>query len=192
MPRVTRELARFATLSVAVAVAAAFTLGASAHEGHGKPAMIQTGTCDALGGAVFSLIGVGAVEDAEGLPVATPAAVGAASAAPLSTSTSTVDATVETIVDGGHAIVVYASDAEMDNPIACGAVGGIRLGENLIVGLNPVGDEGQSGIALLRNSGSQATVTIVLSEGVSPGHAEEGHGHDHGHDQDEESATPEA
>lgn len=190
MSRLTRGFARFATLFAAGAMTAAFTLAAGAHEGHGKPALIQTGTCDALGGAAFTLIGVGAEEDAEGLPIVTPAAVGAASAAPLSTSTSTVDATVETIVDGGHAIVVYASDAEMDTPIACGAVGGIRLGEDLIVGLNPVGEDGQSGIALLRNSGSQATVTIVLSEGVSHGHTEEEHGHDHGHD--EEAATPEA
>jgi hypothetical protein len=175
-----RRVVRITALFAAVALAAAVGSGASAHEGHGKPALIQTGTCDALGGAAFTLIGVGAEEDAEGLPVATPAAVGPESAAPLTTSTSTVDATVETIVEGGHAIVVYASDAEMDNPIACGAVGGIQLGEDLVVGLDPVGEEGMSGVALLRNSGTQATVTIVLNKG-------EGHGHEEG-----AAATPEA
>ena len=178
MPRLSRGYVRTATLSAAVAMAAAFTLGASAHEGHGKPALIQTGTCDALGGAAFTLIGVGAEEDAEGLPVVAPAVVGPESAAALTTSTSTVDATVETIVDGGHAIVVYASDEEMDNPIACGAVGGIQLGDDLVVGLDPVGDEGKSGVALLRTSGTQTTVTIVLNESGSHGH--------------EEGATPEA
>ena len=117
---------------------------------------------------------------------AAPAAVGPESAAPLTTSTSTVDTTVETIVDGGHSIVVYASDEEMDNPIACGAVGGIQLGDDLVVGLNPVGDEGVGGFALLRNSGTQSTVTIVLNEGGGHGHEEEEHGHEEG-----AGATPE-
>ncbi len=178
MSRLSREFVRITTSFAAIALAAGLSAGASAHEGHGKPALIQTGTCDALGGAALTLIGVGAEEDADGLPIAAPPTVGPESAAPLTTSTSTVDSTVETIVDGGHAIVVYASDEEMDNPIACGAVGGIQLGDDLVVGLNPVGEEGMSGVALLRNSGTQATVTIVLNEG-------EGHGHD-------EEATPEA
>ena len=93
-------------------------------------------------------------------------------------------------------IVIYASDAEMDNPIACGAVGGIQLGDDLIVGLNPVGDEGMSGIALLRASGTQATVTIVLNEGAGHDSEEAEHSHE---DEDEEhsheeggAATPEA
>lgn len=187
MSRLSLGVFRVTSLFGIIALTAAFGAGTSAHEGHGKPALIQTGTCDALGGAAFTLIGVGAEEDADGLPVASPAAVGPETAAPLTTSTSTVDATVETIVDGGHAIVVYASDEEMDNPIACGAVGGIQLGDDLIVGLDPVGDAGLSGIALLRNSGTQATVTIILNEGAGHGSEEAGHGHE-----DEGAATPEA
>lgn len=170
MSRPSREFVRFVALFGIVALAGASSTGASAHEAHGKPALIQTGTCNALGGAAFTLIGVGAEEDEDGLPIAAPAIVGPESAAPLTTSTSTVDATVETIIDGGHSIVVYASDEEMDNPVTCGAVGGIQLGDDLVVGLNPVGEEGMSGFALLRNSGAQATVTIVLNEGESHGH----------------------
>lgn len=193
MSRLTLGIFRIATLFGIVALTAASGAGTSAHEGHGKPALIQTGTCDALGGAAFTLIGVGAKEDTDGLPVATQAAIGPETAAPLTTSTSTVDATVETIVDGGHAIAVYASDEEMDNPITCGVVGGIQLGDDLVVGLSPVGDEGMGGIALLRNSGTQSTVTIVLNEGTGHGAEEAGHGHEeeeHGHDGG--AATPEA
>lgn len=188
MIHIPRLLGVFLGLAVATALAITGGLGASAHEAHGKPALLQTGTCDALGGAAFTLIGVGAEEDADGLPIAPATTVGPESAAVLSTSTSTVDVTVEQIVDGGHAIVVYASDEEMDNPIACGAVGGIQLGDDLVVGLDPVGDDGMSGVALLRTSGTQATVTIVLSESaVGDAHAE---GEEHSHDEDE--GTPEA
>ncbi len=164
MSRSIARTIRVAAILAAVALASSLLRPSSAHEGHGKPALLQVGTCDALGAAAFTLIGVGADEDGDDLPIVSPTVVGPDAAAELITSTSTVAATVEQIVDGGHAIVVYASDDEMDNPIACGAVGGIQLGEDLVVGLEQVGEDGQSGIALLRTSGPEATVTIILSE----------------------------
>lgn len=171
---------RRSALFVALALSLTLAGATEAHEGHGKPALLQDGDCGTLGGAAFTLIGVGAEEDADGLPIEPPAAIGPVSASELTTSTSTVAVTVDEIVTGGHAIVVYASDEEMDTPIACGAVGGIQLGDDFVVGLDPVGDEGQSGIALLRTVGTEATVTIILTEGS-----------DHGHDEASE-ATPEA
>lgn len=161
---------RFAALTAALGIAASLAGTADAHEGHGKPVLLQTGDCDTLGAAAFSLVGVGAEEDADGLPIEAPAILGPDSATVVTTSTTTVAATVDQIVTGGHALVVYASDAAMDTPIACGAVGGIQIGDDLVVGLDPVGDAGQSGIALLRASGTDATVTIFLMEGSEHGH----------------------
>lgn len=157
-----------------------FARHGSAHEGHGQPAMIQAGACDSLGASAFTLVGVGAVEDTDGLPISTPAAVGPESAAKVKLSVSTIDATVDQLVSAGNSIVVYHSDDEMDNIVACGEIGGIQLGDDLIVGLKPVGEEGETGIALLRTSGAQSTVTLIFTGG-----GEEAHEH-------EEEASPEA
>ena len=188
MFRNTRRPTRLAALAAVLVLAASAGVATDAHEGHGKPALLQTGDCGALGGAAFSLVGVGAEEDAGGLPIEAAAVVGPDSAATVTTSTSTVAATIDQIVTEGHAIVVYASDAAMETPIACGAVGGIQIADDLFVGLDPVGDEGQSGIALLRASGTDTTVTILLTAGSE-------HGHDATADDspgDEADGTPEA
>jgi len=164
---------RLSALFVALALTLSLAGATDAHEAHGKPALLQVGDCDTLGGAAFTLVGVGAEEAADGLPIEPPAAIGPDSASEVTTSTSTVAVTVDEIVAGGHAIVVYASDEEMDNPIACGAVGGIQLGDDLVVGLEPVGDDGQSGIAFLRTGGTEATVTIILTDESTHGNEEE-------------------
>ena len=173
MPRLANRSLRLSALVAATALALGLGGTTDAHGGHGKPALLQVGECDALGAAAFTLIGVGAQEDAEGLPIEMPATIGPDSASEVTTSSSAVAATVDEIVAAGHAVVVYASDDEMDTPIACGAVGGIRLGEELVVGLDPVGDDGQSGVALLRTSGAEATITIILIEGAGHGHGPE-------------------
>ncbi len=166
------RLLQLSALFAALAFTFSFAGVTEAHEAHGKPALLQRGDCDTLGGAAFTLVGVGAEEDAGGLPIEPPTAIGPDSASAVTTSTSTVAVTVDEIVTGGHAIVVYASDEEMNTPISCGAVGGIQIGDDLVVGLDPVGDDGQSGIALLRAVGPEATVTIILTEGSGHRHDE--------------------
>ena len=133
-----------------------------AHAGHGMPARLQQGTCDAIGPVAFELTGVGATEDAEGNEIAEPEIMGAPSAVPVQASVTTVAATLDAIVDGGHTVVVSESDDAMDVTVACGDVGGIVVNGDLIVGLKPQGEEGMTGIATFHPDGEQTVVSLFL------------------------------
>ena len=163
-----------------------------AHEADGKPARVQTGTCDSLGGVAFQLVGVGAAVDLGDAEIPEPEIAGAPSAAPVLLSETTVGASVDAIVGGGHAIVVYASDDAMDEVVACGDVGGPMLRDELVVGLREVGGSGFSGIAVLAPDGAGTRVTVYLGEGLGGAaatpNAEAGDHHDEGDDHD--AATP--
>jgi hypothetical protein len=155
--------------------------GVSAHAEHGMPARLQQGTCEAIGPVAFELNGVGGTEDLEGNEVPAPEAMGAAGATEVKVSVTTVAAPLDAIVSGGHALIVYLSDDAMDKPVACGAIGGIVVGEDLVVGLEARGDEGMNGIALFRAEGDQTVVSVFLTA------AERADGHGH-----EAEATPAA
>lgn len=131
------------------------------------PAHLHLGTCDAPGDVVFPLTNVGFDYSMDGTPMA-GAPVGAATAVPVESSQTTVAASLADIAAGGHALVVHESDANIQNYIACGDVGGTMMGESdLAFGLSPLNDSGYSGIAWLRDNGDGTTlVTIFLTGGA--------------------------
>jgi hypothetical protein len=148
-----------------------------AQEEAGHPAQLHLGTCDALGEVAFVLSGVGAAANLEGTAVPDAEVVGPESAVAVATSRTTVEAAVSDIVEGGHALAVYESEAAMDSVIACGDVGGrltqqmagmLMPGDELAVGLTERNGSGFAGIALLRaEGGSEASVIVYLAQGLT-------------------------
>ena len=126
------------------------------------PAHIHSGTCAELGDVVYPLTDVAPATD-QG------EASGPASALPVNLSESTVDAPLQEIIDGGHAINVHLSADEIGAYIACGDIGGaVRTDEDgeqeLVIGLGELNDSGHTGIAWLGADGDQTHVSVVLLE----------------------------
>jgi hypothetical protein len=177
---------------------------ALAHEEHGHPARIHEGSCQELGPVAFRLNGVGGSVDVDNAPVATPVAVNTDSAYQVMVSETTIDGTIEDLLAGEHAVMIYESDEAMD-AIACGNVGGALNGETLVSGLAEAGVPGHIGFALFRPEGDQTDVLVIIGHGLAPvsasGAQEAGEDHDaegdmaHDHQGDEEdghaAATPE-
>lgn len=171
-------------LVAAAALAGAMSLAvlgnAAAHAEHGHPARIHQGTCENLQGVAYRLNGVGGSVDAEGAPVATPTAINPKTAFQVMTSDTVIDATVDDLLAGEHAIMIYESDDAMD-AIACGNLGGAMNGDELIVGLGEARIPGHLGFALLTPDGDQTDVTVILGHAMAPvsaGGAVDDHDHD--------------
>jgi hypothetical protein len=146
-----------------------------AHEADGKPARIHAGACDDYRGVVYILTGVGAEVTPDGTPVPQPERVGPADAIPVSRSETTIPVALTDLTAVETAVVVYASDAEMDRPDACGNVGGpltsqmpgmVMPGDELAVWLAGRDGTGVAGVALLEAAGRETVVRIYLGEGL--------------------------
>jgi hypothetical protein len=83
------------------------------------------------------------------------------------TSETTIDGTVEDLLTGEHAVMIYESDEAMD-ALACGNVGGALSGEMLVTGLAEAGVPGHIGFALFQPEGDQTTVLVILGHGLAP------------------------
>ena len=132
--RRSRGLALAGSLLIGMAAVAGTV---SAHSGHGHPTLIHEGTCDALGKVVYTLNGVGAAEDEHGTPIATPEAVNPRGAYQVMIGESEIDAKLDDLLAKPLAVMIYNDDESMQG-IACGNLGGARLGDELIVGRNIV------------------------------------------------------
>lgn len=187
-------------LAVALGVVALGAGAALAHEEHGHPTRIHEGTCEALGPVAYRLNGVGGSVDVDNAPVATPTAVNPDSAYQVMVSETTIDGTIEDLLAGEHAVMIYESDEAMD-ALACGNVGGALSGDSLVTGLAEAGVPGHIGFALFRSEGNQTTVLMILGHGLAPVSASGGvAGDDHAdedtaaHDEEDglAAATPDA
>ena len=183
----------FFALAIALGVVAPITSAALAHEEHGHPTRIHEGSCEDLGPVAFRLNGVGGSVDLDNAPIATPAAVNPESAYQVLISETTIDGTIEDLLAGEHAVMIYESDEAMD-AIACGNVGGALNGNTLVTGLAESGVPGHIGFALFRSEGEQTVVLVALGHGLAPVTAS-GAGTDEDHADEEDghaAATPEA
>lgn len=191
----------FFPFAIALGVVAAVGGPALAHEEHGHPTRIHEGTCEELGPVAFRLNGVGGSVDLDNAPVATPTAINSDSSYQVLISETIIGGSIEELLSGPHALMIYESDEAMD-AIACGNVGGARTGEMLAAGLAEVGVPGHIGFAFFRPDGDQTDVLVVLGHGLSPvsasgaqdaeDHADEGDmAHEHeGAEEDGHAAAP--
>ena len=153
--------------------------------GAAHPAHIHEGTCDNLDPApALPLTDVGETGMMQGMTGGTPEAddaamemgepMGAETAFGVETSFTLVDAALEDIVEGGHAINIHESAENIEEYIACGDVGGMiatgpgmEQGGTLVIGLGEVNGSGHSGIAVLEGRGDQTEVILYLAEGLA-------------------------
>ena len=107
----------------------------------------------------FASTGSAAASIVDNAPVATPTAVNPDSAYQVMVSETTIDGTIEDLLAGEHAVMIYESDEAMD-AIACGNVGGALYGDTLVTGLAEAGVPGHIGFALFRSEGDQTDVLV--------------------------------
>jgi hypothetical protein len=127
------------------------------------PAHIHSGTCDQLGDVVYPLADVAHP---------TGEKMGAAGGHEVKISESNhIDAPLQEIIDGGHAINVHESAEAIDVYIACGNIAGVvherenGEGMEIVIGLDELNDSGHVGIAWLGDDGKGGTnVTVSLIE----------------------------
>lgn len=132
-------------------------------EAEAHPAHIHSGTCDQLGDVVYPLADVVTLTGEE---------MGAAGGHAVKVSeVNNVDAPLQEILDGGHAINVHLSAEEIGTYIACGNIGGVvherenGEGMEIVIALAELNDSGFVGIAWLGDDGEGGTnVTVSLIE----------------------------
>ncbi|MDQ3412343.1 MAG: hypothetical protein M3509_09530 [Chloroflexota bacterium] len=124
------------------------------------PAHIHTGTCgDGLGEVVLPLTDVAMAEGEHS---------GADTVHAIKSSHTVVDAPLQDIIDGGHAINVHLSAEEIGTYIACGNIGGVVFDDDgrmeLTIALGEIDGSGHVGIAWLGAEGDQTEVAVTLIE----------------------------
>jgi hypothetical protein len=138
---------------------------------HAHPAHIHLGTCDTLGEVVYPLNDVSSA-DASATPmaggmdvddmdemVASPDAV--EDEEPVAWSETDVDASLDDIIAGGHAINVHESMENIQNYIACGDITGTATDGELEIELGELNDSGYEGEATLTDNGDGTTTVEV-------------------------------
>jgi hypothetical protein len=121
------------------------------------PALITAGSCETPDSSkTFSLFDVAADEPP----------VGAATAAPVYQSATTVRVALDDLIKQTHSIVVQVSKDD-DTVIACGEIGGLRVGDDLTVGIRERNGSGYTGIGWLRGSDGSTLAYVFLGRGLS-------------------------
>ncbi|MCC6790120.1 MAG: hypothetical protein IT336_00460 [Thermomicrobiales bacterium] len=144
--------------------------------GEAHPAHIHLGTCAELGEVVFPLTDVSA-GDASATPMAGGMDVSEMDemvASPtvdedepeaIAWSETEVQAGLDEIIAGGHAINVHESMDNIQNYIACGEITGTPADGELEIELGELNDSGYEGSATLTDNGDgTTTVSIELYE----------------------------
>lgn len=147
----------------------------------GHPAHIHAGTCAELDPSpvanLYNLYPIGVERDDDGNLDETPEVRGTLTVGSLTYSeTDDIEFSWDTMLGAPHAIVVHESEDYMDTYIACGDIGGVVFddGDEMVIGLKPVGDSGYSGIAMLSSDDDdEVDVEVYLSGPVSDGSTDE-------------------
>ena len=156
-----------ASLGALLALTVVTVLPASAQD-TSHPAGIYAGSCPVPGNQVVSLWDASVNFLVDGEAEAGPV-VGATNGTQVEGSVTIVEMPLADLVASEHAIVVHRSQAEMDDYLVCGDIGGVMLGsDELPVALEPVGLSPWSGIALLDDEGD-GTTTVSVSVFEGPG-----------------------
>ncbi len=175
-----RAGAAVAAIGLAMTGAAAVAQDASpvatmeAAGGQSHPAHIHSGTCDNLGDIVFPLSNVG-VPQSDATPMADEiggGAVGSEMALPAFVSITQLDASLEDILSGEHAINVHESEENIGNYIACGEIGGIQQGDTLYFGLRELNGSGYTGVGLISGDPDGSTNVVVYLSQTGSGAAD--------------------
>ncbi|GIW03961.1 MAG: hypothetical protein KatS3mg059_0581 [Thermomicrobiales bacterium] len=139
----------------------------------GHPAHIHSGTCDNLGEVVYPLNNIGEIGGMMAGMEASPMAgehAGAANAIPVEMSVTQLDVSLDDLLAAPYAINVHESQENIGNYIACGNVGGTRVGDTLTFGLGELNNSGYAGVAILSggmDGQTQVTVYLIQTGGAA-------------------------
>ncbi len=124
------------------------------------PNHIHEGTCDDLNPApLFPLADLAFDASDDGADAAMAQLGGTI---PVAVATTEVEASLDTILGGDHAINVHDSE-DISLYIACGSIAGTPdENGNLFIGLGELNDSGYDGVAWLLGEGDTTTVTVFL------------------------------
>lgn len=172
-----------AILVAATALTAGFGRAGAVHENASLPGHIHSGTCEDLGDVVYpltnaSMMGLmqgmmGGTPEADAEPIDVDDMIGAEEATTALSSYTVVDASLEDIVEGGHAINFHESAENIQNYVACGEIGGfLQSAEGmdegaLVIGLRRVNESIYSGTAALVAIGDQTEVYVYLAPNLA-------------------------
>lgn len=133
------------------------------------PAHIHEGTCEELGDVVYPLNDVTG-EILSGTPEATPVSLDdAESGSVIGDSETEVDASLDDLTSGEHAVNVHKSAEEIDVFIACADVSGEVEDGVLIIDLQELNDSGVKGQVILNDLGDGKTlVRVTLTDATPP------------------------
>jgi hypothetical protein len=154
-------VAALAALTLLVPTGSAQTPEA-ATGGAAHPVHVHSGTCAELGDVVYPL---------NDLTVPEGDHTGPDSAVLVTLSENIVDAPLQEIIDGGHAINVHLSNEEIGTYIACGDIGGVITTDaggrqEMMIGLAEQNDSGYAGTVWIGPSedGTQTEFSVILLE----------------------------
>jgi plastocyanin len=135
------------------------------------PAAIRGGSCGTDVDDVFSLNDAGSGKMTDGKAMTPGDWIGSSRDRVVGSSETSIDAKLTDFDAKPYSIVVYKSDNPADGLVACGDIGGPLVGDDLMVGLDPVDNSGDVGIATLHPDGDKIVVTLytfVLSNDLAP------------------------
>ena len=121
------------------------------------PAHVHAGSCDELGDIIAPLnnltfVGEGDVEGAE-------------AALPVEVSETEIELPLADILAGPHAVNLHESQANIQNYIACGDIGGRLADGRLVIGLQEINGSDHSGVAVLEEDDDDETdISVYLVE----------------------------
>ena len=167
-----RKFVAGAALAASLGLGGAMGLAAQdATPVNGHPAHIHAGTCAELDPVpvadLYNLLPLGVERDDDGEVSEQPEVRGTLTVGALTYSeTDDIEFEWDAMLGSPHAIVVHESEDHMDTYIACGDIGGVVFddGDEMVIGLKPVGDSGFSGIAFLSgDDDGEVDVDVYLS-----------------------------
>jgi hypothetical protein len=182
----TRHTSMWRRVAMASALVGIGLTGAAApalsHAEHGHPARIHEGSCEALGRVAFRLNGVGASVDLDNAPLEVSSEVNPDKAYQVMLSNTLIDNTLDGLLAGDYAVMIYESDEEM-NAISCGNLGGVMDGDRLVTGLAEMGIPGHLGFAVFTPAGDQTEVEVLIGHALAPMSASGGGDGEHADDE---------
>ena len=79
-------------------------------------------------------------------------------------SETDVEMSLDDMLAESYSINLHESEEQIQNYIACGEIGGVRVDDQILVGLRSLNDSGYTGTAILESDGDNTNVKVYLAE----------------------------
>jgi len=79
-------------------------------------------------------------------------------------SETDVEMSLDDLLAESYSVNIHESNEQIQNYIACGEIGGVKVDDKIIIGLRPLNDSGFSGIAILESDDDNTNVKVYLVE----------------------------